>query len=187
LPQPIETEFFLRTDTKGEIYFTLLDYKVTDAWNLKFVIMNYTGLSFQVTPQKSMLGESSMLYIDGMFNGRGWMSFAYNQRGKAMWSNITELRMPVMPGLLSLDFFFDIAAVKSEPGDLFSNLRAEDLYFSFGPGLRFSMPQFPLRLLFSFPFKNDNGSIKWLSSTGIELIAKSPQPVFVLSFNLTNR
>ena len=185
-PQPVETEFFLRTDTKAEIYFTLLNLPVTDAWSLKFVFMEYAGLSLLFPPQESMLGETSMLYIDGMFNGRGWMYYAYNYRGKAMFSNIMEIRMPIMPGLLAFDFFFDTVLIKQNQGDLFSNVTIDDFLFSFGPGLRFSMPQFPLRLLFSFAFKSENGEVKWLNSSGM-LNATSPQPVFVLSFNLPNR
>jgi outer membrane protein insertion porin family len=76
--------------------------------------------------------------------------------------------------------------VKYNQGDLFTNVTVDDFLFSFGPGLRFSMPQFPLRLLFSFAFKSENGEIKWLNSSGV-LNATSPQPVFVLSFNLPNR
>jgi outer membrane protein insertion porin family len=185
LPEPIESEYFLRMDTKGEFYLTLLNLPVTEKWNLKFVFMEYAGLSFLFPPSPSMLGETSKLYVDGMFDGRGWMAYAYNRRGKAMFNNIMELRMPVMPGLFSLDFFFDIALVKDNQADLFTNARVEDLLFSFGPGLRFSLPQFPLRLLFSFSFKREDGQIKWLNSNGA-LNATSPQPVFVLSFNLPN-
>jgi outer membrane protein insertion porin family len=127
-----------------------------------------------------------MLYIDGMFNGRGWMGYAYNIRGKAMWNNIIELRVPLFPGLLSFDFFFDTSVVKEEPSQLFNDIGIEDFYFSFGPGLRFSMPQFPLRLLFGCAFKNVDGKVVWLTS-GSELISSKPQLIFILSFNLTNR
>jgi outer membrane protein insertion porin family len=87
---------------------------------------------------------------------------------------------------LAFDFFFDTTVVKDEPGQMFTNLSIDDFYFSFGPGLRFSLPQFPLRLLFGFAFKSDEGSVKWLTSSS-QLTSPSPQPVFVLSFNLTNR
>jgi outer membrane protein insertion porin family len=186
LPRPIEKEFFLRTDTKGEIYFTLLDVPITDLWRLKVVLMEYAGLSFMFPPDRASLGESSMLYVDGMFNGRGWMSYAYNTRGKAMFSNIMELRMPLLPGLLAFDFFFDTAVVKYDHKELFNGTKSDDFLFSFGPGLRFAMPQFPLRLMIAFAFKTEDGSVRWLNSGG-SLAASSPQPLFVLSFSLPNR
>jgi outer membrane protein insertion porin family len=186
LPPPVESEFFFRTDTKVEGYYTLLNLPVTNEWNLKFVLMGYSGLSFQFPAREDTIGRSSMLYVDGMFNGRGWMQYGYDLRGKAMWSNIIELRTPLIPGLFALDFFFDAAVVKEDAGQLFSALTIDDFLFSFGPGLRFSIPQFPLRLLFGFAFKSVDGKVKWLSSGG-QLEADSPQPLFVLSFNLVNR
>lgn len=173
---PWESEFYLRTDTKLEKYFTLLDLKVTEAWNFKAVLFAYTGLSLLIPGGNSGVGKSSQLYIDGMFNGRGW-SDIYNQvRGKAMWSNILELRLPVVPGVLAIDGFFDAVAIKDDGADLLSNLELKDFYFSFGPGIRFTLPQFPLRLMFANTFKYDGDSF------GFEDTMK-----FVLSFNMVNR
>jgi outer membrane protein insertion porin family len=189
LPKPVETEFFFRTDTKGELYFTLLNQPITDTWSLKFVLMESTGLSFQFPVRKDTLGATSMLYADGMFVGRGWMTYMYNKdiRDTAMWTNLLELRMPLIPGILAFDFFFDIVAIKKDSGKYFSTLTEEDFYFSFGPGLRFSIPQFPIRFLFGFAFKQTDHGIQWLNSAGTEIDSNSPQPVFVLSFNLPNR
>ena len=173
---PLETEFFLRTDTKLEKYFTLLKFPVTETWDFKLVFMAYTGLSMQFPKPGSGIGDSSRLYIDGMFNARGWTSIYNKVRGKAMWSNIIELRVPVVPGILALDFFGDAAVITREPEQL-QDISLSDFYCSTGPGIRFSIPQFPLRLLFANTFKFDEEkNVKWDKNWK-----------FVLSFNITNK
>src|SRR5574344_2589566 len=52
-----ETEFYLRTDTKAERYFTLLNKPITDSWSLKFVLMAYSGLSLQFQVPDSTIGQ----------------------------------------------------------------------------------------------------------------------------------
>lgn len=174
----IETDFFLRSDSKFEFYFTLLDAPVTDIWNLKFVFFAYSGLSFLVPTSNSNVSYNSKLLVDGMFNGRGWNNVRDN-RGNSLWSTNFELRFPVAPGVLSIDAFYDIAAVKDNLYD-FKNLSQDDFYHSFGGGLRISVPQFPLKFLWSFPFKYEKGDFQWKNDTQF--------PVeFVLSFNLVNR
>ena len=179
----IESEYFLKTDTKGEVYFTLLNKPVSETWNLKFVLAAYTGFTFLVPAPGSPIGGSNLLYIDGIFNGRGWAAGADQSagiRGKAMWSSFVELRMPVAPGIFSLDFFTDVIAVKETPQHLFNNLSGNDFFFSFGPGLRFSLQQFPLRLMWAWSFKSEDGAFKW------NTVSKNAGK-FVLSFNLTNQ
>ncbi|MBQ0051452.1 MAG: outer membrane protein assembly factor BamA [Treponema sp.] len=183
---PFEEEYFLRSDTKLEKYFTLFKVQATENWMFKLVLMAYSGLSMQFPAFGSGIGDSSRLYIDGMFNGRGWTSIYNTNRGKAMWSNILELRIPVVPGVLALDIFGDAAVVKDEVDEL-KSLEKTDFFFSFGPGLRFTIPQFPLRLLFANTGKfgsvdsadhygKGDGSWNWKDNWK-----------FVLSFNITNK
>ncbi len=174
---PIETEFFLRSDTKLEKYFTLLNIPVTESWNWKMVFAAYSGLSLEFPTPDTGIGNTSKLYIDGMFNARGWTNIYNKHRGRALWSNILELRMPLVPGVLAIDWFGDAAAIKESPYAMFNNLDITDFYFSTGPGLRFSIPQFPLRLLFANTFKMDKDyNIEWDNKWK-----------FVLSFNITNK
>ena len=173
---PLETEFFLRTDTKLEKYFTLFKLPVTETWDFKLIFMAYSGLSMQFPKPGTGIGDSSRLYIDGMFNGRGWTSIYNKVRGKALWSNIIELRVPVVPGILALDFFGDAAVVTKEPYML-NQVKISDFYCSTGPGIRFMIPQFPLRLLFANTFKIDEDkNLNW-----------DKHWKFVLSFNLVNK
>ncbi len=170
----IEDQFFLRTDTKLEGYLTLLNLPVSETWSLKAVLMAYSGVTFLFPTANTTLGRRNKLYIDGMFNGRGWS--VSSNRGKALWSNIVELRVPLVPHIIALDGFFDAAAIVQEPEDL-SSLKLSDFYYSTGPGLRFTIPQFPLRLLWANTFKLDeNNEVNWNNNWK-----------FVLSFNMVNK
>ena len=172
-----ESEYYLRSDTKGELYFTLFQRQISETWTLKFVLAGYSGLSFVFPTFSDKIEDDGYLYIDGMFNGRGWGNLeTYQNRGNAMWSSYLELRMPIATGVFALDFFGDAVAVKENPKDLFTNLALDDFYFSFGPGMRFSLPQFPLRLLLANTFKFEDNNFEW-----------DKKWQFVLSFNLSNR
>ena len=172
---PVESEYFLRSDTKLEKYFTLLNIPFTEKWSFKLVLAGYTGLSLQFPAPNTSIGDSSRLYIDGMFNGRGWTSIYNKNRGKALWNSNIELRMPVIPGVLALDGWADAAVITKEVYQL-QNIGVEDFYFSVGPGIRFTIPQFPLRLLFANTFRVEDGSVEW-----------DKKWHFVLSFNIVNK
>ena len=176
----IESDYYLRSDTKGEIYFTLLDYPLTNVWNLKFVLAGYSGLSFLRPVGDEPISETNKLYIDGMFIGRGWSSLYANPsaKGNMMINHWLELRMPLAPGVIAADFYLDAVATKPELEDI-SSLSLNDYYFSYGPSLRFSIPQFPLRLMFANTFRIQDGKFKWGNDTG-------PDWKFVLSFNISN-
>jgi len=174
----VEDEYFFRSESKAEAYVTLLNYPVSEIWNLKFVLAFYTGFAFQLPMPNSVIGENSKLSIDGMFTGRGWMMLGAAGRGNALINHWAEFRWPLAHGILSFDFFFDSAAVKKEVTDL-KSLSINDYYFSFGPGLRFVIPQFPLRLMFANTFRSENGKPVWGNG-------KNADWRFVLSFSIPN-
>lgn len=172
----VEHEFYARTDTKLESYLKLFDIPIAKGyWNFKGVLACYTGITTVHPIPGTLFGDASKVYIDGMFNGRGWTDIYDEVRGKAMLSNRIELRIPIFTGVIGLDGFFDAVAVKDEPKDLF-NLDLNDFYFSFGPGLRFLVPQFPLHLLFANKFRIIDGETVWDDTWQ-----------FVLSFNIVNK
>ncbi len=170
----LEKEFFLRTDTKLEGYLKLMDIPFTDDYSLKLILSGYSGISV-LFPTASGITDSHKLYIDGMFNGRGWTENYKVNKGHVLISNKLELRLPIVPGIIGVDAFFDAAAIKSSFQDL-SSLSINDFYFSFGPGVRFLHPQFPLHLLFAWKFK---------TTDGVPSFDTNPFQ-FVLSFNITN-
>ena len=174
----IESEYFFRSETKGELYFTLLDYPVAESWHLKFVLAFYSGFSFQVPTTGNSISRLNKLTIDGMFNGRGWYNAGGAGQGDVMQSNWVEFRMPLAQGIISFDFFFDAIATKQDLKSL-KSLSINDYYFSFGPGVRFTLPQFPLRLMFANTFRSNNGKPYWGNGKG-------PDWKFVLSFNIPN-
>jgi outer membrane protein insertion porin family len=172
---PFEKEHYIRTDTRAEWFYTLFDLPVADNWNLKAVFGVHSGLSF-IFPQpmydQPFIEEASRLAVDGMFVGRGWMS-EFRRKGNALWTNWAEVRIPLAPGILSWDFFFDAAGVKQTPQALFTGFFADDgshsdhdtffMRFSTGGGFRFAIPMFPFRFSLARRFIIRDGGIEWMS------------------------
>ena len=69
-----------------------------------------------------------------------------------------------MPGLIAFDFFFDAAGVESKQGLYFSkgNFGIDNMRFSFGGGLRFTIPQFPFRFSLAKRFRTVDGRFTWV-------------------------
>ncbi|MCF7939671.1 MAG: outer membrane protein assembly factor BamA [Spirochaetales bacterium] len=157
---------YIRTKSQAEYYHTLFDIPVTENWSFKSVLAMHTGLSllfptFGFSEINTI--TSDMLYIDGMFIARGWeRQYGY----KAIWNNWLELRFPINEQILWWDWFFDAAAPLAEREDL-GALTADNFLFSVGGGLRFSIPQFPIRLYLAKRFRFDNGQFEWVQGDGI--------------------
>ena len=170
----LEKEFYARSDTKLEGYLKLIDLPVTDSWSFKVVLAGYTGFS-AIIPVENGVSTRSGMYIDGLLNGRGWGDAYKETSGLTLFSNKLELRMPVVPGVIGIDAFWDAAAVKPRIQEAFS-YNIEDFYFSYGPGIRFLIPQLPLHLMFAWRYRVVDGQPKF---------AEEPFH-FVLSFNVVN-
>ncbi|MDR2490926.1 MAG: outer membrane protein assembly factor BamA, partial [Spirochaetaceae bacterium] len=199
LPGELEEEHYFRNDFKAEIFFTLWNLRVSEKWSFKGVFGLHSGISLLLPHlgyRTPVVEETSKLYIDGMFTGRGWIG-ERNNRGFALWENWAELRIPIVPGVIAIDGFFDAAEVASAPDRLFGSdplavggkddgSFASRLRFSFGGGLRFAIPQFPFRFLFAKRFKIVNGAVEWIPGA-IGRSASDPYSGidFVLSFALS--
>jgi outer membrane protein insertion porin family len=163
---------YLKTRTLAEAYLTVLDRPVTDSYAFKIVLGVHSSLSF-ILPQwhlsRTEAGASSWgwgtvidtgdkLYLDGMTNARGWRNVS---PGLAMWESQLELRIPISEQLLWFALFFDGAGVWDAPAAM-GSMSIEDYYFSFGGGLRFTHPQFPIRLYLSKGFRlGSDGRVSW--------------------------
>jgi len=170
-----EREHYIRSDTKAQVFFTLFDIPVGENWAFKSVLALHTGLSFLFKQpgrdQDSALPieDGNKLSVDGMFVGRGWSS-EYRNKGLLLFDSWVELRFPVVPGILSFDLFFDAAGVETAEGFYFGknnegedNFTIENMRFSYGGGIRFTMPQFPIRLSLAKRFKIVDGEVEWQS------------------------
>lgn len=173
---PWETDFYSRFDTKLEGYYPLLNIQLTEKYTFKLIFAALGSFSLQIPATGSGVSDSNKLYIDGMFNARGWDNIYNSVKGQALWSNSFELRVPVVPGIIAIDAFFDVAAITKTAGDMFTNLNGNDFYFSFGPDIRMLLPQFPMRFMFCNTFKFTDNKFDWHDTMK-----------FVLSFNILNK
>ena len=191
-----ENEHYTRTDTKAEWFITLFNLPVTDNWNFKAVFGIHSGVSFifrQPQYDRPYIEEANQLAVDGMFIGRGWTS-EYRRKGFALWENWAEIRIPLAPGIIAWDFFFDAAGVKKTPEALFNDFYANDgsspgyntffMRFSLGGGFRFTLPQFPFRFSLAKRFIVRDGSVEWVTG-GIGGAKAGSGIDFVVSFALS--
>lgn len=156
------TRHFVRTDTRAEYFFTLWDIPATDTWNWKGVLGAHTSLGVQ-WPTFFRWGGGDLfapgpdrLFIDGQTVARGWP----RQTGEARWNNWLELRQPIAPQVLWFDTFVDAVALYENRGDILET-RPDDFLFTMGAGLRFTIPQFPIRLYLGKRFRVEDGSVQW--------------------------
>ena len=173
----LEKEFFLKTDTKAEFYQTLFKIPISEETEFKCVLALSTNFVSVFPTKNTVVSDSNRVYIDGMFNGRGWIDAYKLGKGLVLWNTSAEVRFPIVKNIIGVDFFWDAASCKPDFQSL-NTLKIQDAYCSFGPGLRILLQQFPLHLLFTFRYQHDQN--------GVPKFADIPFQ-FVLSFNLVNR
>jgi outer membrane protein insertion porin family len=188
LGEEVEREHYLRNDNKVQYYLTLFNLPVTEKWNFKSVLAFHAGLSFifkqpgrdvgRLTPT---VEDANKLAVDGMFIGRGWGG-EYRTKGLTLLESWVELRFPIVQGILAFDFFLDAAGVEAnergvmsgvgEQGYYFGvnskgkrNFTIDNMRFSFGGGLRFTIPQFPFRFSLAKRFRTEDGVFMWMPGT----------------------
>jgi outer membrane protein insertion porin family len=184
---PVEREHYFKWENRAEYYHTLFSIPITDKFSFKTVFGIHTGLSF-IMNQPGSTGEvpisaSNRFAIDGMFIGRGWHN-EYSNKGNALWESWAELRIPVVPNILAWDFFLDAAAVKKTPGAFVSSFGIEDMRFSMGGGIRFTIPQFPFRFSLAKRFRVRDGSFHWEKGDLFSGSSETSGLDFVMSFVL---
>ncbi len=151
---------YIRTDTTLEGFLKLVDVPISDKSNFKLVLAGHSALSLmfpQFGRNEVIATDLDMIYVDGMNVARGW-PLMKDKLG--LWENRLELRMPIAEQFLWSTLFFDAAVPWNRLSDIGAT-RGEDFLFSLGAGLRFTIPQFPIRLYFTQRFKIENGRIAW--------------------------
>ncbi len=152
---------YIRTDSTAEGFMTLLDLPLFTNWNLKVVLASHTSLSLilpQFGEEDPITVPTDLLYIDGMNIARGWPLI---KEQEAVWDNRLELRIPIAEQFLWWAFFFD-AATSWEKLESMSDTSVENFYFSLGGGIRFTIPQFPIRLYLAQRFQMEDGKWHWI-------------------------
>ncbi len=162
---------YIRTDTVAEGFLKLFSLPVFEGWDWSIIVAAHTGLSlilpqFYYDPDRpsgkpwdwgTVTDSTDLLYIDGMTVGRGWRQMY----GGALWDNKIELRTPIARDVLTGVLFFDAAALLPAYTDV-AAMTLQDFRFSFGAGLRFTIPQFPIRLYLGKAFQVDEaGRVVW--------------------------
>lgn len=166
---------FSRTDTTAEIFFTLWDIPLGE-WAWKMVLGGQSKLSmiwpnFYLDSNNERYFKTTsgnLLTLDGMFNARGW---PYQTNGASRWNNWVELRMPLAEQIIWWDTFAEAAVLRTftdgsgsdfQERELLRDLRLQDWQFTIGTGIRFVIPQFPIRLYLAKRFKYDeSGNVEW--------------------------
>ncbi|GHU15859.1 outer membrane protein assembly factor BamA [Spirochaetia bacterium] len=185
---PMEHEKYIRSDTKLEYFYPIINIPVTETYSFKTIFGIHSGLSFifkQPGQEQVHASETSKLAVDGMFTGRGWTG-EYRNKGLTLWENWAELRIPLVPGIFAWDFFFDAAGVESTQGEYFAAFGIDNMRFSFGGGIRFTIPQFPLRFSFAKRFQTVDGQVQWKKGAVFSDDNPNSGVDFVLSFAMTS-
>ncbi|WP_026244878.1 outer membrane protein assembly factor BamA [Alkalispirochaeta alkalica] len=165
---------FTRSETTAEVFFTLWDVPLGE-WNWKMVLGMQSKLSFilpnflysEDSDKYFKIEQSDTLRLDGMFTSRGW---SFRSDGATTWNNWIELRMPLSEQVIWWDTFFEAAVMREFSSNLanwddrqrMSDIEKQDWQFTIGTGIRFVIPQFPIRLYLAKRFEYDeNGNIEW--------------------------
>jgi outer membrane protein insertion porin family len=150
---------YVKLKTRAEAFFTLFDIPVSESFNFQTVLALHAGVGF-VFPQFNgdlNATEREMLYIDGMSIARGWEPV---WDGESLVDFSMELRHPIVKTMLWWSWFFDAAALYTERNNILE-MTVDNYFFSFGGGLRLTIPGLPLRFYVAQRFKIDKGSVVW--------------------------
>lgn len=119
--------------------------------DLAYHFTTQVGFLFNQLDGKLYIDKQNYFYINGNYDIRGWMSLGYLV-GRAKFSINNEIEGEIFKGYLNGILFFDIGSIFSTPESLF-NLNLNDLYFSYGLGLKLQLQQLPFRLYITKKFR----------------------------------
>ena len=179
---------FMRSSTKAEVFFTLFDIPVATNWNWKMVLALHSDFAL-ILPQfrhdpgtgawgwGTELKDIDYLYTDSMQIARGW---GWRTGGKARWNNWIELRMPIIEQYLWWDFFFSGTAMYEELAHM-TDMSMDDFLFTFGGGIRLTIPGFPIGFFLAKRFRTNDGAVDWQTGN-IGGVSEGAGIDFVISF-----
>ncbi|MDA3957977.1 outer membrane protein assembly factor BamA [Oceanispirochaeta sp.] len=157
----ISSKNYMKSVSRGEVNFTLLNIPTSDTFTLKSVLSIKSAFSYLMPKPWNPIPidpQEDGFYADGMFVARGWYP---ESDGQSLWDNTLTVKFPLIPNVLAYDFFLDSVGLwKSK--ELLGEAQLSNMKFSLGTGIRFDNPQFPIGLYLVKKFQfNENGSINW--------------------------
>jgi outer membrane protein insertion porin family len=104
------------------------------------------------------IDDSDYLRVDCMNEGRGWQNYSqwgslFARRGEAELNFSLEHRFPISERVIWGLMFLDISNLYDKATDF--NIDFRDFYYSFGIGVSFVIPNFPIRLYLTRRFRYD--------------------------------
>ncbi len=157
---------YIKSQSKAEAFLKLIDIPVSESYNFKTVFAAHTSFSAVLKQYYSddsvwnwnlNATTGDMLYTDGMNIARGWH---FSQDGEAMWDNWVELRMPIAENVLWGDIFFSGTGFWQDLNKV-QAMELSDFMFSFGTGIRFTIPGLPIGLYLTKRFSFPDGNFEW--------------------------
>ncbi len=173
---------YIKSESKLEGFLPIVNIPVFEGWNFKLVLALHSAISF-ILPQfngELKATDSDKLAVDGMFIGRGWTKTVGYE---ALWDNWIELRMPIIDQVFSWDSFFDVVIPWQHWNDL--TISPEKILFGFGSGIRFTMPQFPIRFYLAKRFSIVDNQVVWQKGNLFANTSEAGSGIdFVVSFGI---
>ena len=159
---PVASTDYLKTVSRGQVNFTLLDMPVSETSSFKCVFSVNSAFSYLTEKpwDKDSLSDPSDdgFYADGMFVARGWYP---ESDGQSMWDNTATLKFPIINNILAWDIFLDGVGLWKSKAAL-KEISLPDFKFSLGTGFRFDNPQFPIGIYLVKKFQfEEGGGIDW--------------------------
>jgi len=174
---------YLKSVSRGEINFKLLDLPLSDTFNLMSVLSVKSAFSYLAPKPWNPIPidpQNDGFYADGMFVARGWYP---ESDGQSLWDNTVTIKFPLVQNILAFDIFMDSVGIwKSK--ELLQQMKLSDMKFSLGAGFRFDNPQFPIGIYLVKKFKfNEDGSMDWNPEPN-DVEFKNGNLDFVISFGI---
>lgn len=150
---------YISTNSKGQLFHTLFSIPVFKSWDFKAILGLNSSLSliFKQFDGSFDITTEDLLFIDGMTMARGW-DRVYD--GQALWDNWAELRIPIMAKYIWWDFFYSATGIWPEM-ESFKKIDKNDFLFSFGGGLRLTIPGLPIGFYFVKRYQYIDDKIVW--------------------------
>jgi outer membrane protein insertion porin family len=131
----------------------------------KFVLssrLNF-GFIYPFLGNPLKIDDTDYLRIDGLNEGRGWQRSSQFKpldaiEGRGELNISFEHRLPIEERIAWAVTFFDISGLYTSPEEFTLDLK--ELYYSFGFGVSFLIPGFPIRLYLARRFKYDESENK---------------------------